>query len=235
MKSRKLKIAVVVVAVVGILVLVFSSSLSIPGLNSVPRFKLPIGDPFGGIAAGLSSLLNPFPKGTSFSFKLDSGVEPLAGQSFSLENAVLDVRGTFLSDLTVGQQRQQILGDNGSIQIPTFKGRVSFDGTGVIYVDGETDRIIVNDDISIVPVERTFAVKVYILPYSYSVSPIVQNRLALNGVYGEITRFGETSGKEELANATVEISGFVGNALLDEKHSVSGSAVEIKFKSVKWG
>jgi hypothetical protein len=224
-KGRGIKFKIIL-AVIGIvaLLLLLSTQYPFPGF---PKFDF---SSFEGFFSSLSALISPT-SGEYFTFKLSTDTEPLEGQRLKLQDSTLTTNGSVYI-LKIGDQVYQLPG-TVEIDVDSFSGEISF-ASGFLKVSGDAKSIVLDRKLTLSPSKNTLRLQLEIVPFRYSIEPIKQDKLSLQGIYGSLQRTSEPITEVQLINASLDITGFVGRAELDKEFLITGSALKIESKKFKW-
>ena len=184
---------------------------------------------FNGFGDGLGDVFAGAPEGEPLNFTMTSSVSFL-NDEIVLEDATVVMDGTHVAETSIGDSLLDDLNEESSVRFSGFKGRMSF-VDGALSVEG-TAESVESEGARIKPKQKRFDVSSSVVPESYLINPVTVPKIRLVKVFGSIERLGDESSTTNLANSTVEISGFQGSMSFDGKdYVITGSAVEIKGKS----
>jgi len=211
--SNSTKVAIGIIVLVGIVAFLFYDPA---GLN------------FGLKNDGLTDIFGNT-IGGKVDFKMTSS-ESFLVDDLLLKDASILLNGVHSEDTVIGDLIVSNKGKDTEVSFEVFNGRLRDSGVG-ISLEG-TAAAATTGGTSLKPKVKKFSVSASMKPDSYAVDPVTIDRIRLVKVYGSIERAGGEKSTTNLANSTVEISGFEGKMSFDGKSYVlSGSADEIRGKS----
>lgn len=182
------------------------------------------------ITGFFSSIIKPSVPEVSFQIILTADKNSFYGQGYKVSNSTLMVSGVPVQ-MRVSDVVWKVEDDNRTDVVVDFDGTFEITKTGSILVSGKSRYVKIND----VMTSDQADVGIEIVPTEgFILGSLVQNRITLVSVNGEITRL-DTGGVQPLSGTSVDIDGFIGNMQLkDEKIVLSGLVNSVKGKNFNW-
>lgn len=164
-----------------------------------------------------------------FKITLTAGKGPLYGQGYRVINSDFSGSG-FYQYIKVGKQDIVIKsGKRVSIIINNFNGLFEYTSEGSIKLAGESNQIEIDD--YVFSSEKSTNIDIEIVPFSFSLTNIEQDRISLQAISGNVKT---DRGEAPLENSKLEINFFAGELSLAEDGSITlegtaGSVIGDKF------
>lgn len=182
------------------------------------------------ISGFFSNIIKPITPEVSFQIVLTADKNSFYGQSYKMSNSTLMVSGTPVQ-MAVENVLWNIKDDNRVDAIVDFDGTFEITKAGSIVVSGKSRYVEINK----MGTSDQVDVNMEIVPTEgFTLSSLVQNKISLSSVNGEITRL-DTGGMQPLDGTSLEIDGFIGHMQLkDDKIVLSGLVNTVKGKNFNW-
>jgi len=149
--------------------------------------------------------------GQTFRVELTTNKYPFYGQSYRITNSTFTGSG-FYQKIKVGDWDVTIKsGKKVGVTINNFNGLFEYTSEGGIKLTGESNQIEIED--RAYSSERPTKIELEIVPFSFSLNNIAQDRISLQSVSGEIKT---DRGQAPLEKSKLEISFFTGDLMLAE-------------------
>lgn len=172
------------------------------------------------------------PSGKVFEILLKTNKEAFYGQSYNLDKSDFSISG-FYSSIKIGDLEITKKAEKGvSVSIKGVDGLFEYTSEGSIKFSGDSTYIEIDDDIY--SSAKPFGLELEIVPLEVSLTNLVQGKITLSSVTGEIKRFyDEKVDSVSLVNSNLEINNFEGELKLIEGEisleGMAGSAMGDKF------
>jgi len=172
------------------------------------------------------------PSGEVFEIVLKSNKEAFHDQSYNLDDSDFSISGFYSSikigDLEINKKAEKIV----SISLKEVDGLFEYTKEGSVKFSGDSNYIEIDDDIY--SSAKVFRIELEIIPLEFSLTNLVEGKITLSSVTGEIKRFyDEKVDSVSLINSKIEIDNFKGELKLTENEisleGMAGSVVGDKF------
>jgi len=155
------------------------------------------------------------PSGEVFRTLLEVNKEAFYGQTYNLDDSDFSISG-FYSSIKIGNLEITKKTEKGvSISIKQVDGLFEYTKEGSVRFTGDSSYIEIDDDIY--SSANPFRIELEIVPLELSLTNLVQGKIILSSVTGEIKRFyDEKVDSVSLINSKLEIDNFKGELRLSE-------------------
>jgi hypothetical protein len=154
-----------------------------------------------------------------FTVYLSASKESFYGQSFKVSNSTLSITGTY-QNIRIGDQTLNSKSNKeANININNLNGVVEMMGNGNLRVSASSGYFEVGD--YIFSSARPVKIEAEFTPSTFSLTPLVADKIVFSSVTGEIKRLGELTNTASLSNSKLEIRSFNGYIKLELEGSMS--------------
>lgn len=159
------------------------------------------------------------PPGEAFRILLKTNREAFYGQSYGLANSDLSFTGIY-SSIKIGEQEiTKRTEKRVSITIKEMDGLFEYAEEGSIRLSGDSSYLEIDD--YIYSSAKPFRIELEIVPLEFSLTNLIQERITLSSVTGEIKRFyDEKVDTVSLTEGKLEINNFNGELKLSEDGTI---------------
>lgn len=173
------------------------------------------------------------PSGDQFSFSLSSNKAPYHGLNLAVVNGTFISNSICATNVKVNDVYVNVAGSNCSISMQDARGNFEITAAGNLIVSADTNYLAVDDS----SFSGKLHVDVEVIPMSYVIVGINQDKVSLTGMNGEFERFGQNGDiaqSNNLKNESITIYNFMGILQLkDSSMKLQGFASGVEASDFK--
>lgn len=177
----------------------------------------------GAFISTVSSMILRINPSEFFTVYLSASKESFYGQSYKISNSSFSVAGMYQSMKIGDQTLVPKTSKRASIKIQNMNGLFEMTSTGNVKLSVSSDYVEIDD--YIFSSTKPLKIETEVTPFSFSLAPIIGDKIVFSSVSGEIKRFKGKSGElidtASLSNSKLEIRSFSGYIKLEEEGSMT--------------
>jgi hypothetical protein len=164
-----------------------------------------------------------------FTIDMSASKESFYGQSFKLDNASVSIKGNYQSISVGGQSISLKSNKEINVNIQDASGTFEMLSNGDVRASANSYYLEIDD--YVFSSGKTMKVDIEVAPSTFSVFPLVADKITFSSVTGEVKRLGETNiNTAELSGSKLEIKGFSGYLKMETtgKITLNGLSSSVK-------
>ncbi len=173
----------------------------------------------------------PTSAGPQFPINLNSNIDAFYSQIYEVTNSSIVVNGICKQMIKLNDMIRQTDNTRCGIVLTSFSGSFDYTTAGSIALSGESQNIILDDDVwySAKPIK----IELEVIPSDFILTNLIQNKISLTSVSGSIVR--GDKGSEIMTNSPLEIGNFAGSLRLENGTAIlSGMTNSVKSQEFSW-
>jgi hypothetical protein len=154
-----------------------------------------------------------------FTIHLSASKESFYGQSFKVTNASVSITGDY-QNIKVGDQSLTLKSSKKvNVNVQNTNGVFEMLGNGNVRVSASSDYLEIDD--YIFSSGKLMKIEVEMAPSTFSVNPIIADKITFSSVTGEIKRLGETNiNTASMSSSNLEIKSFSGYLKMEDTGNI---------------